>query len=69
MLKIIRENFKQTCHTFDYELENGVQLHTSEWNGEVYTVKEGKTERTFRPIQIHNETEDTWQTVGFEEGF
>jgi hypothetical protein len=67
MLKIKRENFEETGHRFDYELENGVLLHKSEWNGETYTVKENGKEITYRPIQTHNEADDTWTIIGFDE--
>lgn len=67
MLKIKRENFELTGHRFDYELENGVMLHGSEWNGEVYTVKNGKNEDIYRPVMNYNKEDDSWTTVGFED--
>lgn len=50
MLKIKNEYVERNSHWFDFELENGVLLHESEWNGEVYTVKENGTETTYRPV-------------------
>jgi len=54
-------------------LENGVILIDTEWNGEVYTVKnQDGTESTYRPIQEptsydeDGEPED-WDVVGYEE--
>lgn len=66
MIKIKREHFEINGEWYDYELENGALLHRSEWNGEVYTVKDGKSERTYRPVQVHNKEQDTWTTVGFD---
>lgn len=53
-------------------LENGVVLTDKEWNGEVYTVKEDKKERTFIPVQEPEEVDEDgevlwWKTVGYEE--
>lgn len=54
-------------------LENGVILIDTEWNGEVYTVKnQDGTESTYKPIQepvsYDKEWEpDDWETVGYEE--
>lgn len=48
----------------DYELEDGTLLATKEWNGETYTDEITKT--SYRPVQIHNEEEDTWETIGFK---
>jgi len=61
MLNIKRQNFKYVGAIMDYELENGVMLHESEWNGEEYTIDEV----SYTPIQIYNENEDTWKTIGF----
>lgn len=66
MLKIKRERFEQTGHWFDYELDNGIILHKSEWNGEEYTIKEGNYERRFRPVMVETQ-EDAWEAIGFEE--
>lgn len=41
MVKIIRKNFKTCGELFDFELNNGILLHRSEWNGYEYTVKSG----------------------------
>lgn len=53
-------------------LENGIELFPNEWNGEVYTVKETGTERTFKPvyepISFDEDGEpEQWEVVGFEE--
>lgn len=43
-------------HTyFDYELEDGMLLHQSEWNGEAYYVKQPKgspyyPEKIYKPV-------------------
>lgn len=50
----------------DYELEDGTMLHMLEWNGEVYTTKNNGREVSYRPVQIHNENQDAWETIGFE---
>ena len=53
-------------------LENGIILLDSDWNGEVYTLKENGRERTFKPVQKpisfddNGEPED-WETIGYEE--
>ena len=53
---------------FDYKLEDGTLLHWSEWNGEVYTVKENGIERTFKPIYAEEENENGgFDIVDFEE--
>lgn len=72
MLKIIRSNFTEVGHRFDYELENGAKLHASEWNGEVYTAKESGQEVRYMPVEkpigIDGETgePEQWETIGFE---
>lgn len=54
-------------------LENGVILINTEWNGEVYTVKNTDgTENVYQPVQKpvsydeDGEPED-WEIVGYEE--
>ncbi len=47
-------------------------LIEQEWNGEVYTVKDGGRERTFRPIQEPDVLDDDgevlqWKITGYEE--
>lgn len=67
MLKIKNENIKVNGHWFDYELENGVLLHESEWNGEIYTVKTKSGEETYRPVYAEEENENGgFDIVGFE---
>lgn len=39
MLKIKAEHVEWMDTMFDYELENGQLLHTSEWNGEEYVTR------------------------------
>ena len=53
-------------------LDNGVVLTEDEWNGEVYTVLENEKERTFKPVQEPDVTDDDgevlqWKTTGYEE--
>jgi hypothetical protein len=67
MLKIKKSYFTETGTWYDHELEDGTYLHESEWNGEEYTIKEGKEERRFRPIFEHDEELDQYETIGFEE--
>lgn len=50
MLKIKATNVNQAGHIFDYLLENGELLHSSKWNGEVYTVGRGQNEKTYHPV-------------------
>lgn len=83
MLKSLNKNeFEerfQEVNTYGLEthspvfLENGVVLIDTEWNGEVYTVKNPDgSESVYRPIQEptsfdeDGEPED-WETVGYEE--
>lgn len=66
MLEIKRSNFKETGHFYDYKLNNGTYLHESEWNGEVYTVKQGKEEKIYKPV-YKEITEDQFDIIGFEE--
>lgn len=68
MLKIKETNHRtHSGHFFDYLLEDGTMLHSSEWNGEVYTVKtEDGYEKTFRPV-YEEIAEDEFVIVGFED--
>lgn len=47
-------------------LENGSILLDSEWNGEVYTVKENGRERTFKPLYAEADDDDV-EIVGYYE--
>lgn len=53
-------------------LENGVILIDSEWNGEVYIVKDSDgVERTYRPVQEPTEFDKDgepmqWETIGYD---
>lgn len=62
MIKIKRKNFKQFGHFFDYELENDVLLHESEWNGECYITEDGH----FTPIQRCKDEFGDYETIGFK---
>lgn len=67
MLKINDTNVRVNDHEFDYELENGTLLHESEWNGEVYTVKENSREVTYRPVYDENENDNGgYDIIGFD---
>lgn len=54
-------------------LENGVILIDTEWNGEVYTVKDSEgVERVYRPVQEPASYDDDgepddWEVIGYEE--
>lgn len=58
------------------KLENGALLHSKEWNGDVYTVKEGEPGRTievaYKPIMVGRGEPDEdgeyaeYETVAFE---
>ena len=53
-------------------LENGVVLTEDDWNGETYTVSEGGKERTFKPVQEPDVTDENgevlqWKITGYEE--
>lgn len=77
MLKIVNKNIKINNHIFDYELENGVLLHNTDWNGEIYHI--GNTE--YKPIynfEVNNididklvENTEQWykatEIIGFDE--
>lgn len=67
MINIKNENVERTGHWFDYELEDGILLHNSEWNGENYTVQENGMEVEYRPIYADKSNEnDGYDIVGFE---
>lgn len=67
MLKIKEECVRMNGHVFDYELEDGTLLHHTEWNGEVYTVKEADgSERTLRPV-YDDIGDDQYEIIGFED--
>lgn len=68
MLKIKKECVNVNGHWFDYELENGVLLHATEWNGENYTVKEKDREIVYKPIYANKpNVNDGFDVIGFEE--
>ena len=79
MLKIKAEHVEWMDTMFDYELENGQLLHTSEWNGEEYVTRykwngdefvEAGEVLSYRPVYnvINEGTEDEeWEIIGFEE--
>ena len=70
MIKILEKDYVhfRLGHIFDYLLENGVLLHESEWNGEVYTVKENGSEIEYRPVYDDKENENGgYDIIGFEE--
>lgn len=71
MLKIKNENVNWVGYLADYELENGILLFDSDWNGEIY--REGfdpKTKknngRYYRPVYKEVD-EDEFEIIGFEE--
>jgi hypothetical protein len=67
MINIKNENVERTGHWFDYELEDGMLLHNSEWNGENYTVKENGAEVEYWPVYTDKPNEnDGYDIVGFE---
>lgn len=82
MLKeISREEFEQrfpeiSTYGLDMDmpvyLENGAILIDTEWNGEVYTVKNPDgSETTYRPVQEPIEVDGDgepvdWETIGYE---
>lgn len=67
MINIKNENVERAGHWFDYELEDGTLLHNSEWNGEIYTVKENRMEIEYRPIYADKPNEnDGYNIIGFE---
>ena len=68
VFKIKKRNVVIDITWFDYELENGVLLHKSEWNGECYEVDGIR----YFPVQEEFMWDDDcipyqWNTVGFEE--
>lgn len=79
MLKIRAEWVRWMDDLFDYELENGQLLHTSEWNGEEYITRyewngeefvKADRELCYRPVYkvINEGTEDEeWEIIGFDE--
>ena len=66
MLEILDDNVLVNSHYFDYELEDGTLLHSSEWNGEVYTVKNKAGSET-RYFPVYNQIDDDeYEIIGFE---
>ena len=72
MLEIRERNIKNELgHEIDYVLENGVELYSQDWNGEIYAKgydrKNHKdTEYYYRPVYKELENED-FEIIGFEE--
>lgn len=68
MITIAKVNPVSVFTMYDYELENGEMLHSSDWNGEVYTVKRDGGEVTYRPVYADEPNEnDGYDIVGFTE--
>lgn len=68
MLKIARENVVVNGHQFDFELENGVLLHESEFNGEKYIINLHGCEAEYTPVYADEPNEnDGYDIIGFEE--
>lgn len=68
MLEILDDHVLVNSHYFDYELEDGTLLHSSEWNGEVYTVK-NKDGSEIRYFPVYNQIDDDeYEIIGFEVG-
>ena len=65
MLRIKNEDVKIAGHYFDYELEDGTLLHSSEWNGEDYTLKINGVEAVYKPVYKEVD-EDEYEIIGFE---
>lgn len=61
------ENVIVNGRKFDYKLEDGTLLHWSDFNGEVYTVKEKGIERTFRPVYAEENENGGFDIIDFEE--
>lgn len=58
-----------TIEQIDYVLEDGTELFTMDWNGEIYTngLKELKdTNKRYRPI-YNKINDDEYEVIGFEE--
>ena len=71
MLKIKNENITRVGYLVDYELENGILLYDTDWNGEIYTegfdpVTEKNNSRSYKPVYKEIE-EDQFEIIGFEE--
>lgn len=67
MIKIKNKDIKVNGHWFDYELEDGTMLHSSEWNGEEYIIAENNVEITYRPIYTEEENSNGgYDIIGFE---
>lgn len=71
MLKIKNENVKWVGYQADYELENGILLFDTDWNGEIYTEGfDPKTEksngRRYSPVYKEVD-EEQFEIIGFEE--
>lgn len=64
MIAIKERNPHRMGSYFDYELENGELLHSSEWNGERYHTDNG----IYRPVCEEDENGD-FNIIGFEEEY
>ena len=51
---------------FDFELENGILLHSTEWNGDGYIKLEDKEEIIYKPIYKKINNSKNRMIVGFE---
>lgn len=66
MLKVLNIEVYVNYHYFDYELEDGTLLHSSEWNGEIYTVKNLDGSET-RYLPVYEQVgKDEYEIIGFE---
>jgi hypothetical protein len=76
MLKIKERNVKNSIgHEVDYILENGVELYSIDWNGEIYSqgyLRKDKFQLgenlnySYRPV-YKEIGEDEFELLGFEE--
>lgn len=72
MLKAFYQNYWTLHHNLVgdpvYKLENGTLLHSSEWNGEKYTVKTKTGEVEYIPVYADEPNEnDGYDIIGFVE--
>lgn len=51
----------------DYILENGEELYSSSWNGEVYNCDTYRYRPVQVPINYYEDEPDQWETIGFEQ--
>ena len=77
MIAIKERNPLRMGSYFDYELENGELLHSSEWNGESYTTDTGRYTPVHRfdvediDLEAIEENSPEWdravEIIGFED--